>query len=390
MELNDLGDYVIRMTINQLPALYQVTVSRVSKRFNDNALKDTTILDVNDIPDEYRLDVAKKMPMLTTIIGFEKEVSEIKFIRDVAAINKNIVSLDGWFGLEDYAYEYVKAVKEFDSSYTGSNFDNLVKYSDHGTLIRKYPEMKIKCDRGDFDSRFDPESDTFVRKLWVESSECIKKIFTIHLNLTHLVITIKPERNDFKLCTIFESLSKLPLKELTFIFDEFKDGYENQNVDKFYSMTTEDYSCLQKVFNILSIRLICLYFSACRPDPKAIYESVIGCGNNHYSLIRIQYYDYIAMGCCSTRFLSSRYNRGYHHTVRIELIPGFCITNFIQKFKRTPVRCFDISGASDEKWNEIKEQCQRFAKERPDYRFTLSRMKGNNSCEEFDGIYYNC
>lgn len=389
MELNDLEDHVIRVTINQLPALYQVAVSRVCKLFEDNALKDTPILDVYDIPDEYRLDVAKKMPMLTIITGLEREVSEIKFIRDVAAINKNIVSLDGCYGLEGYAYEYVKAVKELDSSYIGSNFNYLVTYSDHRMLIRKYPEMKIKCDRGDFDSQFDPESDTFVRKLRVESSEFIKNIFIIYPNLTHLVITIKPERKDFKMSTTLESLSKLPLKELTFIFDEFKGEYENQNVDKFYTMTAEDYSCLQKVFNILSIRFIYLYLNACRPDTKAIYESFIGCANNQYSLIRIQYYDYVAMGCCSTRFFSSRYNRGYHHIIRIELIPGFFITNFIQKFKRTPARCFDISGASDEKWNEMKEQCQKFAKERPDYRFTLSRTKGNNSCEEFDGIYYN-
>ena len=67
VELNAIPSDLIRMTINQLPAFGQVAISRVCKRFEDNAFKDTTILDVYDIPDEHRIDVANKMPMLTKI-----------------------------------------------------------------------------------------------------------------------------------------------------------------------------------------------------------------------------------------------------------------------------------------------------------------------------------
>ena len=106
----------------------------------------------------------------------------------------NIVSLDDRL----FAHEYVEAVKSLDSNYTVSNFKNLFYYSDHTKLIRKYPELKIKCDRGDFNSQFlqfDPISDTFVQKLTMRVyAHFIDDTSAVYLNLTHTFLLQLKER----------------------------------------------------------------------------------------------------------------------------------------------------------------------------------------------------
>ena len=96
MDINKLDKVLLEKIINQLPALDQVAVSRVSRNFNDVALKTTTVLDVKDIPHEHRLEVVKKMPKLDSIVGLGyngSEEEEVSFIESVAQINQNIVRI---------------------------------------------------------------------------------------------------------------------------------------------------------------------------------------------------------------------------------------------------------------------------------------------------------
>ena len=59
VELDDLDRELIRLTINQLPPLYQVAMSRVCKRFTTYAY----MLDITDIPDGHKLDLVTRMPI---------------------------------------------------------------------------------------------------------------------------------------------------------------------------------------------------------------------------------------------------------------------------------------------------------------------------------------
>ena len=49
----------------------------------------------------------------------------------------------------------------------------------------------------------------------------------------------------------------------------------------------------------------------------------------------------------------STYSGRCHHDINIETIPDFSIVDFIQKFKRTPLRDFNISGARYTKYDEM-------------------------------------
>lgn len=192
--------------------------------------------------------------------------------------------------------------------------------------------------------------------------EYVENIPTICPDLTHFKIYIKHERYHFKLFSFFESLSILPLKDVTFIIDRYHS-----------TMTTEDCSSLQKIFKIFSLRVVRLHLDAYRPTRKVVYESFMASANNHYNKISLVY-EYIAisnfqLASNNKKYVNSRYNRKYCHKIRVKSIPDFCISDFITKFKRTPGRYFDISGASNEKWNQMKEECYQFAKERPGYRF---------------------
>lgn len=197
--------------------------------------------------------------------------------------------------------------------------------------------------------------------------EYVENISTIYPNLTHFKVDIKHERYHFKLSSLFESLSILPLKDVNFIVDRYHSA-----------MTTEACSSLQKIFNISSLRVIRLHLDAYRSIRKVVYESFIASANNHYNMISLAYENTaissFRLASNDKKYVNSRYNRKYCHKIRMKSIPNFCITDFNTKFKRTCARYFDISGASNEKWNEMKEECYQFAKERPDYRFTLRRL----------------
>lgn len=72
-----------------------MAVSRVYKRLEDDAFKNTTILSVYDIPDEHNIDIAKRIPMFNTITELSRKKSELEgsmeFVRDVVTVNENIV-----------------------------------------------------------------------------------------------------------------------------------------------------------------------------------------------------------------------------------------------------------------------------------------------------------
>ena len=147
MDINKLEDELLQLTINQLPALDQVAVERVCRKFKDLALKTTTVLDVFDIPHEHRLEVVKKMPKLDSIVGlnYRVEPEEVSFLESVPAINMNIVQARSMYEKEQFSKKYLESAKKKDANYTGSCLRSPFRYKLYKELTSKYPDLDIKC-----------------------------------------------------------------------------------------------------------------------------------------------------------------------------------------------------------------------------------------------------
>ena len=136
MDIMKLGDDLLAMIINQLPALDQVAVSRVSKTFTKYALKTTTVLDVEDIPHEHRLEVVKKMPKLVSIVGLGmafnggrfEDSEEVSFVDRVAKINKNIVHFRSLLHEKELITTYIESAKKSEANFTGSHVRRPFRY----------------------------------------------------------------------------------------------------------------------------------------------------------------------------------------------------------------------------------------------------------------------
>ena len=263
-------------------------------------------------------------------------------------------------------------------------------------LTEKYPELKIKCDLDlnyidEYDG--DTKCDKAVTNLRVYSlnSSRITNLLNRTVNVTDLVIKIKPDSKEITLFSVLDSIAKLPLRELTLIVKELKlkqecDQYGKQlniplerDKNKKYVMTARDFSSLQKVLNVNSLRFVYLYLN-CVPDVQNIYNSFIQSSNNDFSIFRAEFQSYFIQSYRSKCASNIRQDCRYCHEINIDSLHDFNIVEFVRKFKRSPARFFAILCNSDKKWNEIKNKCDGFTKSRKDYRFTLRRIIG----EHFD------
>ena len=392
MDIGKLDDELLERTINQLPALDQVAVSRVSRRFTELALKTTTVMDVRGIPCGHRLDVAQKMPKLVLIFGLGKDVvDDLSFAESLAKINKNIVHLR-WSNEYRLVRTYIESAKKIDTNYTGSRISPPLPYEWYQELTSKYPDLEIKCD---LDLKYEEEyngnqkCDLAVRSIFARSrnSSRITSLLNRTINVSELAIKIKPDNKKFTLFPVLDTIAKLKLTLLTLVVKEFKlkQEYDQEgkplnlplesDQNKKYSLSTRDFSSLQKVLSIDPLRSVYLYLD-CVHDVQSLYHSFMKSSNNNFNAFRVEFQSYFVQS--QSNYGNIRYNRGYVHEVKIDSLHDFNVVEFVQKFRRSPARCFSILCNSDNKWNEIKTDCEQFTKSRTEYRFTLRRIIGEH------------
>ena len=224
VDIGKLNEYLLEMALNQLPALDQVAVSRVCKRFNDVALKSTTVLDVEDIPQEHCLEVVQKMPKLVSIVGLGYE--DVSFVKSVAKVNKKIVHLKSQDGNQWLVPSYIEAAKTDDANYTPSALFPPLDYEDYEEMTAKYQDMDLKiylCDPGREEYIGDMDSDLAVTEILdydlytTQGTDLLNRM----INVTRLEITIRPDDREFTLFPFLDTIARLPLKDLTLNVYEF-------------------------------------------------------------------------------------------------------------------------------------------------------------------------
>ena len=145
-----------------------------------------------------------------------------------------------------------------------------------------------------------------------------------------------------------------------FLLDEDGNLIMPQERNK-YVMTERDYTSLQKVLSVKSLR-ICSLTLDCVVDVTEVYHSFIESTNNKFDM-----FSFKAQSCLLKSIYSYgnlRHNHGYSHLVKVGSISDFNIVDFVQKFGRTPARYFGVLGCSDEKWSEMKISCEQFTESR--------------------------
>ena len=228
MDIMKLEDELLAMTINQLPAMYQVAVSRVNRKFTKLALKTTTGLDVRNIPHEHRLEVVKMMPKLVLIVGLkwksllDDSDEEESFVDSVAKINRNIVNVRQRLGMKNLVSTYLESAKESDAKFTGSHVRPPLEYEVYKKLTEKYPDLQIRCEMVTKDVneyRGDKKCDLAVTNVGINSLKLLgdfsRKITTLlnrTINVTELSITMKPNEKGFKLFPVLDAIARLSLK----------------------------------------------------------------------------------------------------------------------------------------------------------------------------------
>ena len=154
-------------------------------------------------------------------------------------------------------------------------------------------------------------------------------------------------------------------------------------------MTARDYSSLQNVLSVMSLRRVRLTLD-CFLDVPTVYHAFMQSTNNNFNIFSFRSQFSVVQSGASL-LGNIRHNRGYSHLVRIDPIPEFDIVEYVQKFERTPARYFGVHCGNDEKWNQIKASCEQFTKSRKDYRFTLRRKIGEDSFRDLyvEDVHYN-
>ena len=397
MDITKLENELLQLTINQLPALYQVAVSRVCTRFKDFALKTTTVLDVKKIPRGHRLEVVKKMPKLVSIVGLQFAGGlEVSFLESVPEINLNIVQVRSGSDAEHLSKVYLESAKMNDANYTGSRLRSPFRYEWYKELTSKYPDLDIKCYLNtDPNEEYhgDKKCHLAVTRLKIRSlkSSRITNLLKRTINVTHLDISFQPDYKEFTLFPFLDTIARLPLEGLRINVEEFKIpqqfGQDGNLVmplerNKKYTLTGRDYSSLQNVLSVQSLRNVYLDLD-CVLDVQNLYNSFIHSSNNNYNKFHATNFILSFRNQCG----NIRHHRGYYHQINIDSLPDFDIVEFLTKFKTSPARIFIIRCSSDKKWNEIKTKCEQFTKSRQDYSFTLGRS--TDSLRWVEAVEYN-
>ena len=403
--MDQLPTEILADIINLLPVKNQLAIKSVNKIFNELALINTTFLDVGHIPRKHLFKVAKQMPKLTTIIGFmlsrngKPNSAEISFVKKLATINRKMVDIRCRTSRKTWtcthARSYLEAVKELVPSYTGSGLKTVFQYLDYMTLLKKYPDLDIKCELylGTMDSMeedalfFDTEVKTanlsHLVKLvleyefdWSRLSELLHKT----VNVTHLQLDIYKCGSTFKLHPILEMIAKLPLKELSLEVyinptdeeEEYVQLVEERGPEeRDYKMTGDDYSSLRKVLNIQSLRIVSLRLVFI-PDTQNLYDAIIESANNNLDVIEVSCFRFeddfkkVYPISCSVS------DDGYKHGVNVDTLTEFSIVDFMKMFNTSRTRRFEVICGNVKEWVRIRTEFEEFI--RSHHRYTLARV----------------
>ena len=429
--MDQLPSEVLEDIINRIPVKNQLAIRSVNKRFNELALTGTTVLDLDVIPRDRWLQVAEQMPKLTTITNISPMWNShvMAFVKELATINKNMVN----FVMENtddppfwVFHCYVESVKELDSSYTGSGLKVIFEVEDYKILLNKFPDLDIKCELrfdgsgpsvGEF---LDNEEKTFnfshVAKLYLivghgsdhRVEELLKKTINLKelgfraninsqsiqfyrlldaiaqvpsLKKLYLRVTNFEEENDGEEPT-FEKLMDVIIREL-YLFrftndEEEKDGEEpivddEKQEENKYIMTDDDYSSLQKVMSIPTLKNVKLLFDF-TIDLQNIYDCFIASTNNNFDNLEVSILIY--QDLFSSRRLGFECPKGtkYPHQVHEGSLREFSIEDFVRKFSNSRKRRFEVFIETIEydnynlitqKWNRIRSEFDQFIQLHP-------------------------
>ena len=302
IEMDQVPNEILVDIINLLPVKNQLVLKTVTKRFNEWALKTTTELNLEGIPPERWLDVAKQMPKLTTLTGFSGTLNhnEISFMRELATVNKNIVNMPQ--NIWTLVKCYIESVKELDPSYTGSGLNVVFQKQHYKRLLRKYHDLDIKCellfDTSQYDFGFDGpemflvnEGETFnfshvavldVRAVSVDGlAELLER--TVNLKELKLKMTITDPSTKFH--RTFEAIGELRyLKE----FQLESNTERRWDEENHYKISADDYSSLRKVMSIPTLRTVRLEFGL-TADHQEVYGCIIESANNNLERLDVSF-----------------------------------------------------------------------------------------------------
>ena len=400
IEMDQVPNEILEDIINMLPVKNQLAVKIVNRKFNELALTTTTKLNLWEIPPNRWLDVAKQVPKLTSLTGFTDgynlDPNEQSFMKQLATVNKNIINLPNpAFGtnLNKLINCYVESVKTLDQSYTGSGLNWVFEQEDYMQLLRKYPDLDIKCElrfsEGAYVRGFEDSPEEFMKKkkefnfshvavLHVGSVPGVVQLLEKTVNVKELELDVTIDGESSKFHRTLEAIGKLHyLKEL-----ELTAKRNDEEIK--YEMTADDYSSLRKVMSIQTLRTARLVF-VLTPDHQNIYDCIIGSTNNKLDRLEVSFHG-------DGTFIGNSHSacRTIEHMERHQIYAGFLmefsIVDFVHKFSNSRPRSFEIANDCDSsgfvimsnmiphEWDSIQTEFEQFIESHPDHKYTLERI----------------
>ena len=413
IEMDLVPDDVLEDIINLLPVKNQLVVKSVSKKFDELALNTTKVLNLEEIPPNRWLEVAKKMPKLTSLTGFRHFLDpvpnpdpEISFMKELATVNKNIIDMPNTSKLITC---YIESVKELDPSYTGSGLDVFVDKKTYLQLLKKYPDLDIKCElifdtlgfkfgNGSPAKFMADEGNTFnfshvaVLDVSFASAPGVVELLEKTVNLEELRLEMT-ENPSSKFHRTLEAMAKNRyLRELQLEFHTEKptDGSNK------YKMAAEDYSSLRKVMSITTLRIVRLKLGV-TADLQNVYDCIKESTNNNLDLLDVSFpeSDSLRGTFIETKLtLTKRFDvpsfpiRSVdiepEHQIYAGSLTEFSIVDFVHKFPNTRVRGFGIASDCDSygnksnmitrEWDTVQTEFEQFIKSHPGHKYTLKRI----------------
>ena len=382
-----LSDQVLRSVLLKLSSESQVAVERVAKRFGElDVLADVRSFSFENVPNEERIKLVKKMPKLVTVLGLatdkrhQLEAGGKLFIKELAKENKNIIS----FGSNSAAaFWYFVAMKRTGCGYDGSAMRTPVKSWTLKTLIERYASVEIKSSfeftslfqgGGDMDRlREIPEDDDFFRlisdfKMGNNFPDHILDFFPKFKNITELdleIITMLEAEEgspDYENGVDVEADTRAEVQKIltfiaTFPLKKLKLGFRGW--DSEYIWSADDYDKLTAILSIPTLREVMLNLFRLEDYPN-VMRCFLQSTNSKFTSLVIPY--------CVLMIRTSH----NHAIFMLELNPfeEFSIIDFILKFKWKPSMHFAIRHKNQEIQTAIMRDIEHFELTHPHYHIT--------------------
>ena len=429
--MDQIPNKILEDIINLLPVKKQLVVKSVSRKFNALALNTTTVLNLEEIPTNRWLEVAKQMPKLTSLTGFRicldpvpNPDPEISFMKELATFNKNIINITprlGFLPERSLMKCYIESVKKQDPSYTGSGLNVTFEKESYMQLLKKYPDLDIKCmlyfdsNAGIYGQEFDRpenflsnEGKTFnfshVATLYFGtfhfkaiSEHGVAEILERTVNLIFLRIHMIIADPSMKFHRIFEAIGKLRYLK-TLQLQCSSPSTENQ-----YKMSAEDYTIFRKAISIPTLRSLHLEYGL-TVDHQNFYDCIIGSMNNNLDHLYVSFrgrdffieskyepFDVMNNKIDRRTFIPSNVTSDRDVRTQHQIYAGslrkFSIVDFVNKFSNSRPRSFEIANDHDSngrksnmimgyihKWDTVQTEFEKFMKSHPDHKYTLKRI----------------